>query len=82
MGQNQVPLIEPYPLFGGSFSTVYKILSLLPPAEQLGLWSPDSVSLSGDDLETLPPHQLTDSIAHCSLFYRVTPKHKVTIVKV
>lgn len=51
-------------------------------AERLGLWSPGSLSLSGEELESLPPHQLADSIIQTSVFYRVTPKHKVIIVKV
>ena len=51
-------------------------------SEKLGLWTKGSISLSGEQLEILTDHQLTDSINQCSLFYRVTPKHKVIIVKV
>ena len=59
----------------------------LPPssthaAERLGLWSTGSLSLSGEELENFPPHELADSVIQTSVFYRVTPKHKVIIVKV
>lgn len=72
--------------------------------ERLGLWSKGSLSLSGEQLETLSPKELADTIMQVRLtsgggsdltgvkmasyllqtavFYRVTPKHKVVIVKV
>ena len=89
-------------------------------AQHLRLWSPGSISLSGEQLENLPQQDLADTVvqvclsvclgvgsgkqykyALCvatvtepvfthlwslpiqtALFYRVTPKHKVIIVKV
>ena len=60
----------------------YRLPSPPLAAERLGMWTKDSLSLSGEELEMLPSHQLTATISQSSLFYRVTPKHKVIIVKV
>ena len=45
---------------------------------------PGSLCLSGEELEQLgsTPQQLASSVNRTSVFYRVTPKHKVIIVKV
>jgi len=38
--------------------------------------------LSGDQLETMTETQLDQVIDNVSVFYRVTPRHKLAIVKV
>eukprot|EP00731_Ephydatia_muelleri_P026313 Em0018g413a len=50
-------------------------------ARSLGLWEEGSVSLSGDELDCTDPLQLTDRILPTTVFYRVSPRHKVVIVK-
>ncbi|KAL5467342.1 hypothetical protein EMCRGX_G031555 [Ephydatia muelleri] len=50
-------------------------------ARSLGLWEEGSVSLSGYELDSTDPLQLTDRILHTTVFYRVSPRHKVVIVK-
>lgn len=53
-------------------------------AESLGIYRRGSLCLSGEQLELLgsTPQQLSLSVNRTSVFYRVTPKHKVIIVKV
>lgn len=52
-------------------------------AESLGIYTPGSLSLSGAELDQLgsSPQELASSVDRTSVFYRVTPKHKVIIVK-
>lgn len=50
-------------------------------AQKLGLWSKGSRSLSGEQLESLSPQDLSQALLETSVFYRVSPKHKVVIVK-
>jgi Ca2+-transporting ATPase len=38
--------------------------------------------LSGDQIEKLPEHQLEQIVSNVTVFYRVTPRHKLNIVKV
>ncbi len=38
--------------------------------------------LSGDQIEKLPEHQLEQIVNNVVVFYRVTPRHKLNIVKV
>lgn len=40
-----------------------------------------SVSLSGSDIDSIPSHNLADSIADIKVFYRVAPRHKLAIVR-
>jgi Ca2+-transporting ATPase len=40
-----------------------------------------SVALSGEDLDSIPPHTLAESIAGVKVFYRVAPRHKLAIVR-
>jgi Ca2+-transporting ATPase len=40
-----------------------------------------SVSLSGADLDAIPPQNLADSIIGVRVFYRVVPRHKLAIVR-
>ena len=40
-----------------------------------------SVALSGEDLDSIPPHSLSESIAGVKVFYRVAPRHKLAIVR-
>lgn len=40
-----------------------------------------SVSLSGADLDNIPPHSLAESIVGVKVFYRVAPRQKLLIVR-
>jgi Ca2+-transporting ATPase len=48
----------------------------------IGLDTIHSQVLSGDQIETMPEHQLEQVVGNVSVFYRVTPRHKLCIVKV
>lgn len=50
-------------------------------AEILGLHTKGRLALSGEELETLDSFQLGDAVDQASVFYRVSPRHKVAIVK-
>ncbi|CAF4057527.1 unnamed protein product [Rotaria magnacalcarata] len=45
------------------------------------IYSSDDLSLSGEDLDHMNAAELRDAVLHTSVFYRVSPKHKLTIVK-
>ncbi|XP_063535847.1 calcium-transporting ATPase type 2C member 1 [Cydia strobilella] len=53
----------------------------LAVAQMVGLDVLHSQSLSGDQLDTMPDDELDRVIDTVSVFYRVTPKHKLSIVK-
>lgn len=48
----------------------------------IGLDDIHSQVLSGDQLESMSEAQLDQVISNVSVFYRVTPRHKLSIVKV
>ncbi|CAH3177835.1 unnamed protein product [Porites evermanni] len=50
-------------------------------AEILGLVTNGRQALSGEELEAMDSFQLGDVVHETSVFYRVSPKHKVAIVK-
>lgn len=50
-------------------------------AELLGIHVKGRLTLSGEELETMDSLQLGDAIQQASVFYRVSPRHKVAIVK-
>lgn len=50
-------------------------------AEILGLHTKGRLTMSGEELETLDSFQLGDAVDQASVFYRVSPRHKVAIVK-
>lgn len=51
-------------------------------ANQIGLDTVHHQVLSGIDMDQMNELQLESIINNVSIFYRVTPKHKLTIVKV
>lgn len=51
-------------------------------ANQIGLDTVHHQVLSGTDMDQMNELQLEAMINNVSIFYRVTPKHKLTIVKV
>ena len=64
----------------GSVGLSDLLMDGLPPgAEDLELGS--SESLSGEQLDAIPPDMLADSIAGVKVFYRVVPRHKLAIVR-
>lgn len=58
------------------------IRSLMFTANLIGIDTVHHQVLSGADLDQLSEMQLEKIINNVSIFYRVTPKHKLTIVKV
>ncbi|XP_041986480.1 calcium-transporting ATPase type 2C member 1 isoform X3 [Aricia agestis] len=53
----------------------------LAVAQMVGLDVAQSQALSGDQLDSMTDEQLDSVIDSVSVFYRVTPKHKLSIVK-
>lgn len=51
-------------------------------ASRLGLFAEGGISLSGEYLEEIDIAELAKIIDNISIFYRVTPRHKLKIVKV
>jgi Ca2+-transporting ATPase len=41
----------------------------------------DNVAMSGEDLDSIPPQCLSESIMNVKVFYRVAPRHKLAIVR-
>ncbi|XP_065225998.1 calcium-transporting ATPase type 2C member 1 isoform X3 [Planococcus citri] len=50
-------------------------------AGMVGLDTIHGQCLSGDQIEKLPEHQLEQTVNNVTVFYRVTPRHKLHIVK-
>nr|CAD7439892.1 unnamed protein product [Timema bartmani] len=50
-------------------------------ASMVGLDTLHSQVLSGDQIDTMTDHQLDQIVGNVSVFYRVTPRHKLCIVK-
>nr|CAD7572457.1 unnamed protein product [Timema californicum] len=50
-------------------------------ASMVGLDTLHSQVLSGDQIDTMTDHQLEQIVGNVSVFYRVTPRHKLCIVK-
>ncbi|XP_006820424.1 calcium-transporting ATPase type 2C member 1-like [Saccoglossus kowalevskii] len=50
-------------------------------ASRLGLYAEGALSVSGENVENMSIDQLASIINSISVFHRVSPKHKVTIVK-
>lgn len=74
-------------LYKINFSNYYlkfikSIIFYLFTASQIGLDTVHHQVLSGIDMDQMNDLQLEAVINNVSIFYRVTPKHKLTIVKV
>jgi Ca2+-transporting ATPase len=39
-----------------------------------------SLALSGEELDSIPPNLLADSIVGVPIFYRVVPRHKLSLL--
>jgi len=50
-------------------------------AARIGLYSPNTSSLSGEHIESMDVHELERVISQVTIFYRAAPKHKLKIVK-
>lgn len=57
------------------------ILTATAIAKELGILQNPSEAITGEALNTLSPKELEDTISHYSVFARVSPEHKVRIVK-
>ena len=51
-------------------------------ASRLKIYESTDLSISGEDLDHMNAAELDHAIAKATIFYRVNPKHKLTIVKV
>ena len=51
-------------------------------AHRLKIYSSTDLSVSGEDLDNMSATELDHAVAKATIFYRVSPKHKLTIVKV
>lgn len=50
-------------------------------AEQIGIWQPGDIVLTGPDLEKFSDEQLRQQAGKTSVYARVSPEHKLRIVK-
>lgn len=57
------------------------IVTACAVAQRLGIIDEGSKAMSGKDLDTLGDSELQAAVADCRVFARVTPEHKVRIVK-
>lgn len=57
------------------------ILTAKAIAKELGILRTNDIAITGQELEKLPQEQLEKNIMHYSVFARVSPEHKVRIVK-
>lgn len=57
------------------------ILTAKAIARELGILTPQTDAITGDELSRMPPDRLDSSISRISVFARVSPEHKVRIVK-
>jgi Ca2+-transporting ATPase len=51
-------------------------------ASRLKIYNSTDLSISGEDLDHMNAAELDHAISKATIFYRVSPKHKLTIVKV
>jgi Ca2+-transporting ATPase len=51
-------------------------------ATRLKIYNGTDLSISGEDLDHMNAAELDNAISKATIFYRVSPKHKLTIVKV
>lgn len=51
-------------------------------ASRLKIYNNTDLSISGEDLERMNAAELDKAISKATIFYRVSPIHKLTIVKV
>jgi hypothetical protein len=51
-------------------------------ATRLKIYNCTDLSVSGEDLDHMSAADLDHAVSQASVFYRVSPKHKLTIVKV
>jgi Ca2+-transporting ATPase len=56
-------------------------LTAVAIAEELGLWSPGAIALTGTELEALPDDELDACVQRVSVFARVTAAQKLRIVR-
>lgn len=67
--------IRPVMITGDHLSTARAV------AAELGILQKNGSALTGPELDRLPPEEMNKKIRSCSVFARVSPEHKVRIVK-
>ncbi|KKW45440.1 MAG: putative cation transport ATPase [Candidatus Kaiserbacteria bacterium GW2011_GWA2_58_9] len=50
-------------------------------AKDAGIWKPNDLVLTGEEMDALSDAALTDKLANASVFARVTPEHKLRIIR-
>jgi Ca2+-transporting ATPase len=50
-------------------------------AHNVGIWGPDSVAISGKEVEALSDPQLSEKLQHATVLARILPEHKHRVVK-
>ena len=50
-------------------------------ARDLGILAPDAAAMTGKDLDFLPEPLLKDAVNRCNVYARVSPEHKLKLVK-
>ncbi len=50
-------------------------------AKAVGIYKPGDEVLTGEDIDMLPPEELTDHLSKTTVFARVTPEHKMKIIE-
>jgi len=56
-------------------------LTAMAVARELGIYGEGDMALTGAELDFLPQEVLEEEVEHCSVFARVTPEHKMRIVR-
>lgn len=67
--------IRPIMITGDHITTACAI------ARELGIWSPRELAITGIELSHMGDRELLETISTCTVFARVSPEHKVRIVK-
>jgi len=57
------------------------LLTAIAIARKLKIMTPNSKALTGSDIDAMDDKRLSEAVGTCNVFARVTPQHKVRIVK-
>lgn len=50
-------------------------------AEKIGILGDDDLAVSGPELDDMPEEELSRKLEHISVYARVSPEHKIRIVR-
>jgi len=57
------------------------VLTATAIAKELGLWEDGDLAMTGEELQTTPEQRLREIVDHVRVFARVSPEHKLRIVR-